>query len=346
MKKKAFCAALPYSLPICIGFLFIAMSYGFLMRSRGFSVFYPMAMSAFIFAGSMEFVAVELLLSAYAPLHAFLLTLMVNARHLFYGISMLEKYKGMGWKKPYLIFGMCDETFSINCSAEIPPEIYFGDSKNAPYGTKEKEKVRELTIGCARKLFDQGAKGLVVACNTATSAAVRKLREMYPYIPIVGIEPALKPAALCMEHPKVLVMATPMTIHEEKFHVLMERYKEKAQILPLPCPGLMDFIERGDLDGEDLYKYLEDLLYSYRENQVDAAVLGCTHYPFARKQIQQVLGENVKIFDGGEGTAREMKRRLQEKDLLCGRQKRGQVVFENSLTDDSKIELCKKLLNI
>ena len=214
----------------------------------------------------------------------------------------------------------------------IMPEedfIYFGDSKNAPYGTKEKEKVRELTIGCARKLFDQGAKGLVVACNTATSAAVRKLREMYPYIPIVGIEPALKPAALCMEHPKVLVMATP-----------------KAQILPLPCPGLMDFIERGDLDGEDLHKYLEDLLYSYRENQVDAAVLGCTHYPFARKQIQQVLGENVKIFDGGEGTAREMKRRLQEKDLLCGRQKRGQVVFENSLTDDSKIELCKKLLNI
>lgn len=231
----------------------------------------------------------------------------------------------------------------------IMPEedfIYFGDSKNAPYGTKEKEKVRELTIGCARKLFDQGAKGLVVACNTATSAAVRKLREMYPYIPIVGIEPALKPAALCMEHPKVLVMATPMTIHEEKFHVLMERYKEKAQILPLPCPGLMDFIERGDLDGEDLHKYLEDLLYSYRENQVDAAVLGCTHYPFARKQIQQVLGENVKIFDGGEGTAREMKRRLQEKDLLCGRQKCGQVVFENSLTDDSKIELCKKLLNI
>ena len=123
MKKKAFRAALPYSLPICIGFLFIAMSYGFLMRSRGFSVFYPMAMSAFIFAGSMEFVAVELLLSAYAPLHAFLLTLMVNARHLFYGISMLEKYKGMGWKKPYLIFGMCDETFSINCTAEIPEDV-------------------------------------------------------------------------------------------------------------------------------------------------------------------------------------------------------------------------------
>ena len=123
MKKKAFRAALPYSLPICIGFLFIAMSYGFLMRSRGFSVFYPMAMSAFIFAGSMEFVAVELLLSAYAPLHAFLLTLMVNARHLFYGISMLEKYKGMGWKKAYLIFGMCDESFTVNCTVTPPDDV-------------------------------------------------------------------------------------------------------------------------------------------------------------------------------------------------------------------------------
>ena len=121
MKKKAFRAALPYSLPICIGFLFIAMSYGFLMRSRGFSVFYPMAMSAFIFAGSMEFVAVELLLSAYAPLHAFLLTLMVNARHLFYGISMLEKYRGLGKKRFFLIFGLCDETFSIASTAQ-PPE--------------------------------------------------------------------------------------------------------------------------------------------------------------------------------------------------------------------------------
>lgn len=121
MKKKAFRAAVPYSLPICVGFLFIGMSYGFLMRSKGFPALYPIAMSALIFAGSMEFVTVELLLSPFAPLHAFALALMVNARHLFYGISMLEKYKGTGAKKPYLIFGMCDETFSINCSV-TPPE--------------------------------------------------------------------------------------------------------------------------------------------------------------------------------------------------------------------------------
>ena len=123
MKKKAFKAALPYSLPICVGFLFRAISYGILMRSKGFPAIYPIVMSAVIFAGSMEFVTVELLLSAFNPLHAFLLALMVNARHLFYGISMLGKYHGTGWKKFYLIFGMCDETFSINCSVEPPAGV-------------------------------------------------------------------------------------------------------------------------------------------------------------------------------------------------------------------------------
>lgn len=123
MKLRAFKAALPLTLPICVGFLFLGMSYGFLMRSKGFSFVYPMLMSLFIFAGSMEFVTVELLLSAFQPLHAFLLALMVNARHLFYGLSMLEKYRGCGWKKPYLIFGMCDESFSINCSVAPPPGV-------------------------------------------------------------------------------------------------------------------------------------------------------------------------------------------------------------------------------
>lgn len=121
MKKKAFRAALPYTLPICVRFLLIGASYGLLMRSKGFSVWYPMAMSALIYAGSMEFVTVNLLLSAFRPLYAFLLTLMVNARHLFYGISMLQKYEGLGWKRLYLIYGMCDESFSINCTV-TPPE--------------------------------------------------------------------------------------------------------------------------------------------------------------------------------------------------------------------------------
>lgn len=123
MKKKAFQAAFPYTLPICVGFLFLGMSYGFMMRSKGFSFLYPLFMSIFIFAGSMEFVTVNLLLSAFHPLSAFFLALMVNARHLFYGISMLGKYKNVGWKKFYLIYGMCDETFSVNCTAKIPEDV-------------------------------------------------------------------------------------------------------------------------------------------------------------------------------------------------------------------------------
>lgn len=123
MRKKAFWAALPHTLPIAVGFLFLGMSYGFLMRSKGFSVLYPMLMSFFIFAGSMEFVTVNLLLSAFDPVYAFFLTLMVNARHLFYGISMLNRYKNAGWKKFYLIYGMCDESFTINCSVTPPPDV-------------------------------------------------------------------------------------------------------------------------------------------------------------------------------------------------------------------------------
>ena len=123
MKRKAFQAALPHTLPICVGFLFLGMFYGFLMRSKGFPFYYPLLMSLFIFAGSMEFVTVNLLLSTFPPVSAFLLTLMVNARHIFYGISMLETYRGTGWKKFYLIYGMCDESFSINCSTTPPPGV-------------------------------------------------------------------------------------------------------------------------------------------------------------------------------------------------------------------------------
>ena len=116
-------AAFPLTIPICLGFLFLGASYGILMGTKGFSFVWPMCMSAFIFAGSMEFVTVNLLLSAFNPLAGFLLALMVNARHLFYGLSMLGKFKGLGWKRPYLIFGMCDESFAINCNTVIPEGI-------------------------------------------------------------------------------------------------------------------------------------------------------------------------------------------------------------------------------
>lgn len=123
VKTKALRAAFPFTLPIFAGFTFLGMAYGIYMHSLGFSFLYPMVMSLTIFAGSMEFLAANLLVAGFHPLQALALTLMVNARHLFYGLSMLEKFKGTGRKKWYLIFGMCDESFSINCSARIPPDV-------------------------------------------------------------------------------------------------------------------------------------------------------------------------------------------------------------------------------
>lgn len=120
---RSFRAAFPYTLPILAGFLFLGATYGIYMNVSGFSFLYPMIMSMTVFAGSAEFVAVSLLLSAFDPIQAFLMILMINARHLFYGVSLLEKYAGTGWKKFYLIFGMCDESFSINCSVDIPENV-------------------------------------------------------------------------------------------------------------------------------------------------------------------------------------------------------------------------------
>lgn len=222
--------------------------------------------------------------------------------------------------------------------------IYLGDSKNAPYGTKSLEEVRRLSFANAQLLLEQGAKGLVVACNTATSAAVRMMRSTYPQLPIVGIEPALKPAALQKEHPRVLVMATPMTVTQEKFKLLMARYEDQAEIYPLPCAGLMEFVEAGDLESEQLHEFLQKLLNPYLEKQLDSIVLGCTHYPFAKKVIRQIVGEQVTIFDGGAGTAREMRRRLAAANLLNPSGEHGWVRFENSVATEAELALCRRLL--
>ena len=126
-KLSALKAAFPATIPILTGFLFLGMTYGIYMHAKGFSFLYPMFMSMTIFAGSMEFVTVSLLLGGFEPLSAFLMTLMINARHLFYGIAMLDAFKGVGWKKFYLIFGMCDESFSVNCTAKVPAGVDKGD---------------------------------------------------------------------------------------------------------------------------------------------------------------------------------------------------------------------------
>ena len=220
--------------------------------------------------------------------------------------------------------------------------LYMGDSANAPYGTKTKEQVRELSFAVAEKLIARGIKALVVACNTATSAAINDLRSAYPDLIVVGIEPALKLAADRFPKGNLGVMATPMTLREEKFDLLLHRFDSQCRVSKIPAPGLVELIEQGRGNSAEAEILLRSLLKDYIGN-IDALVLGCTHYPFAAEAISRVLGEQVALLDGGDGTARETKRRLALAGLLndgCG-----EIVIENSSTDPKIIELAYRLLN-
>ena len=220
--------------------------------------------------------------------------------------------------------------------------LYMGDSANAPYGTKTKEQVRQLSFAVAEKLIARGIKALVVACNTATSAAINDLRSAYPDLIVVGIEPALKLAADRFPKGNLGVMATPMTLREEKFDLLLHRFDSQCRVSKIPAPGLVELIEQGRGNSAEAEILLRSLLKDYIGN-IDALVLGCTHYPFAAEAISRVLGEQVALLDGGDGTARETKRRLALAGLLNDGS--GEIVIENSSADPKIIELAYRLLN-
>jgi len=224
--------------------------------------------------------------------------------------------------------------------------IYFGDSKNAPYGTKTVEEVRRLTFEAVDFLLKKGVKGIVIACNTATSAAVEALRNEYPNIPIVGIEPALKPAVELNKKGSILIMATSMTLKEKKFKNLMERYKDKADIIPVPCPGLVEFIEEGNFEGKEVEDYLHNKLNEFSNKEIASVVLGCTHYPFVKKTISKIIGDKIDIIDGGYGTAKEIQRRLRIMDLLNNEDKEANIEIINSTNKKEIIDLSYRLLNM
>ena len=219
--------------------------------------------------------------------------------------------------------------------------LYFGDSANAPYGTRTRDEVEALTFAAARRLSARGIKALVVACNTATSAAIGDLRKAYPELIVVGIEPALKLAYDRYPGGGIGVMATPMTLREEKFETLMHRYDHGCRVYKIPAPGLVKLVERGLADSPESETLLRELFAPY-QGKLDALVLGCTHYPFAAGAISRVLGEGVALLDGGEGTARETRRRLAAADLL--ENGTGEVILTNSLPDESVLELSRTLL--
>ena len=221
--------------------------------------------------------------------------------------------------------------------------LYYGDSANAPYGSRSTEEVRQLTLAAVRKLTTEyPLKALVIACNTATAAAVKQVREAYPGLIVIGIEPALKLAADHFPGGRVGVMATEVTLREEKFDTLLHRFDENCIITRIPAPGLVQLVEAGKVDDADTEALLHSILGPY-VGRLDALVLGCTHYPFAAKAISRVLGEEVVLLEGGDGTARETRRRLRNAGLL--EEGSGEVTIINSSRDGRMIALSWERLN-
>ena len=221
--------------------------------------------------------------------------------------------------------------------------VYFGDCANAPYGSRSTEEVRSLTLAAAEKMVASWPlKALVVACNTATAAAIGLLRKKYPDLIVIGIEPALKLAADAFPEGRIGVMATQVTLREEKFDALMHRFDSGCTVEKIPAPGLVELIEAGKTKDEETEALLRQILTPY-VGKLDAMVLGCTHYPFASEAIGYVLGPEVALLDGGDGTARETRRRLQNACLLRD-QGEGELILTASGDTEKFLQVAKELL--
>jgi len=207
--------------------------------------------------------------------------------------------------------------------------IYYGDRANAPYGAKTHTEILEISKGIVDILLSRGAKAIVVACNTATAVAIEPLRAAYPNLPIIGIEPAVKPARLsgCR---RVLVLATPVTVSESRFASLLRTNSEGGcEFVGVPCSELAFMIE-NDKTSEEITKYMSSVFEPYRKEGFDGIVLGCTHYPLVKDEIKRAAGESVRIFDGSDGTARHTKALLEELSLNSLARKIGTVEFISS----------------
>lgn len=197
----------------------------------------------------------------------------------------------------------------------LPTEnfIYYGDSLNAPYGSKTKEEVTALSEQICDHFIERNVKAIVIACNTATSAAVEHLRQKYTHIPVIGIEPALKPAVETVEKGAVLVLATEMTLKEAKFLDLCDRIANERKVLKLPCPSFVTMVEQGIVSGPEAEAEVRKCLKVFAQEDVRAVVLGCTHFVFLRDVIAKVMGDGVEIFDGNLGTVKHLLQILEER---------------------------------
>ena len=216
--------------------------------------------------------------------------------------------------------------------------LYYGDTRNAPYGTKTEAEVFACVSAVFQRLLAARVKAVVIACNTATAVAAEKLRARYPELPIVAMEPALKPAALLRGSGRILVLATPMTLRLEKFRRLMAAWGDAAD--PVPCPGLMELVERRNHDAAEAY--LRQILADCTA-PLDAVVLGCTHYVFLRPVLRKLLPPETAILDGNDGTARQLRRVLAAGNLLRESDE-GEIRLETSGDPDTVLPLMESLL--
>jgi glutamate racemase len=189
----------------------------------------------------------------------------------------------------------------------LPPNslLYIGDSLHVPYGSRSQDEIRALSLGMARWLLARGCHGLVIACNTATAAAADYLRERLP-VPVVGMEPAVKPAAAVTRTGTVGVLATVGMLSSARYAALLERYGGTIEFLTQPCPGLPEAVERGELDTPETRRLIEGYVAPLLAQGADTLVLGCTHYPVLRSVIAEIAGPNVNLIDTGEAVARRV----------------------------------------
>ena len=227
---------------------------------------------------------------------------------------------------------------------ELPQEdlLYVADSGHAPYGDKTTEQIEARAIAITEFLIGRNAKAIVVACNTATGAAVTTLRARFS-LPIVAMEPAVKPAATHTRSGSVGVLATSRTIDSENFARLHQRFGTDVRILKQACPGLVEQVEAGNLSGRETRILVEQYVLPLLEQGVDTLVLGCTHYPFLTPLIQQVAGSSVTIIDPSPAIARELRRRLVLAGLLAGMYRTGSERFWSSAPSDRTDAVLRQL---
>lgn len=223
--------------------------------------------------------------------------------------------------------------------------IYFGDQIHVPYGARSMEQIQNFSEGITKFLLKHNSKIIVVACNTASAAALKYLREKFPDVQFVGMEPAVKPAAEKTQTKKVGVLATPTTFQGALYASVVERFASDVEIFQNTCSGLVNQIEAGEVDSEKTKKILEDALLPMLEKNIDTVVLGCTHYPFVIPLIEKIVGENVRVIDPAPAVAKQVERLLEARKLRNLTNENGEVVFFTSGDVKSTENVVSKLIN-